>query len=578
MKKNVLALSITAGMLGLGFAGGALAMSVAPLTGSTDLSFLSMNKDGVGHMLLVPYFTAQSDNNTLINITNTDTVNGKAVKVRFRGAANSDDVFDFQVFLSPGDVYAFQVSKDANGNAKFFTKDDSCTKPKKSVLNATPFVTSRVDTAKTGDAKLNEAREGYVEIFNMADIPRDETGSTGESHPYQQRLNVFQANSAGDRTSDTNTVNNLYTAIKHVNKVAPCSGTAWTDLDERNPTDLNDARSMGLLPPSTGLMANWTVINVVGAAAWSGAAAAIQAVNGGTFFTDNPVLGNVVYWPQTEVAVGRDAVLSYSADPLFRSDALRVTGDNGAVTAVGTPAIAAAYYDLPDMSTPYTAAARADATMPLVTQFPFVQARNLTETLASTTITNEFLTDKDIGATTDWVFSMPTRRYNVALNYASTGTDEGRRFSELVANADGVGTTITTGYFTPMSTTVDKRQICVNNVTYSYRDREETEEVNVREPVISPSTPGVVAAFCGEASVLSVNNGGLTTTGALKATVAVRDLITPYTDGWMIVGTPSGGAVRQGPAGLPVIGAAFVKALGNATQTFGAAWPHRNGR
>jgi hypothetical protein len=43
-----------------------------------------------------------------------------------------------------------------------------------------------------------------------------------------------------------------------------------------------------------------------------------------TFFTDRPVLGNVVYWPQTEVAVGRDAVLSYSADPLFRSDALRV--------------------------------------------------------------------------------------------------------------------------------------------------------------------------------------------------------------------------------------------------------------
>jgi hypothetical protein len=50
MKKNVLALSITAGMLGLGFAGGAQAMSVAPLSGSTALSFLSMNKDGVGHM------------------------------------------------------------------------------------------------------------------------------------------------------------------------------------------------------------------------------------------------------------------------------------------------------------------------------------------------------------------------------------------------------------------------------------------------------------------------------------------------------------------------------------------------
>ncbi len=582
MKKNVLALSITAGMLGLGFAGGAQAMTAAPLSGSTANSFLSMNKDGVGHMLLVPYFTAQADNNTLINITNTDTVNGKAVKVRFRGAANSDDVFDFQVFLSPGDVYAFSVGKDADGNAKFTTADNSCTKPAKSVLNTTPFVTSRLDTALTGDALKNQAREGYVEIFNMADIPRKEIGTTADDHPYQY-LNLFAgSNTAGDDTDDDDT-NNLYTAIKHVSKIAPCSGTAWTNLDTRNPADPAAARVLGMLPPSTGLMANWTVVNVVGAAAWSGAAPAIQAVNGGIFFADSAVLGNVVYWPQTATSVG-SSVTSFTADPLFRADAQRVYDvlNNTRIAGV-VPAIVAAYYDLPDMSTPYSAAAAADATMPAVGQFPFVQARNLTETMASTSITNEFLTDAAIGATTDWVFSMPTRRYSVALNYAATGSDDGRRFSELVndgvdAAVDANGS-ISQGYFIPVSTTVSNRQICVYNVGFTPRDREESTVTSTTDVVISPSTPGAVTAFCGEASILSVNNGGSGTSGALKGNVAVKDLTVPYTDGWMLVSTPAGGAVRQGPAGLPVIGSAFVKALGNAGgQTFGAAWPHRNGR
>ncbi len=581
MKKNVLALSITAGMLGLGFAGGAQAMSGAPLDGAPVGSFLSMNKDGIGHMLMVPYYTAQAENSTLINITNTDTVNAKAVKVRFRAAANSDDVFDFQVFLSPGDVYAFSVSKDSTGNAKFTTNDASCTKPSKSVLNTTPFVTSRLDTTKTGDALLNQAREGYVEIFNMADIPRLEQAVAGDTHPYQPQNQFSGQNSAGV-FSDADSVNDLYAAIKHVNKVAPCTGSAWSALDTTNPTDATAARTLGLLPPSTGLMANWTVINVVGAAAWSGAAASVQSVRGGDFFTDFPSLGNVVYWPQTANAVGNSGALNYTADPLFRTDALRVTDSvSNAVTVAGSsPAIAAAFYDLPDMSTPYTFRA-SDVNIDGVrdgvnTVYPLNQARNLTETLASTSITNEFLTDATISATTDWVFSMPTRRYSVALNYAATGTDDGRRFSELVD--DAVAGTLTRGYFIPASTTVSSRQICVYNIGFTPRDREESEVVSTTDVVISPSTPGVVTAFCGEASILSVNNGGATTSGALKANVAVKDLTVPYTDGWMAVATPAGGEVLAGPRGLPVIGASFVRALGNGTQTFGAAYPHRNGR
>ena len=96
MKKNVLALSIAAMIGGLGFAGAASAQ--------VAVDTLQVNESGTGHMLLMPYYTAQNGNMTVFHVVNTDTSNGKAMKVRFRGASNSDDVLDFQVFMSPGDV------------------------------------------------------------------------------------------------------------------------------------------------------------------------------------------------------------------------------------------------------------------------------------------------------------------------------------------------------------------------------------------------------------------------------------------------------------------------------------------
>ena len=50
-----------------------------------------------------------------MSIVNTDNVNGKIVKVRFRGAANSEDLLDFQVFLSPSDVWTASLTQGADG-------------------------------------------------------------------------------------------------------------------------------------------------------------------------------------------------------------------------------------------------------------------------------------------------------------------------------------------------------------------------------------------------------------------------------------------------------------------------------
>lgn len=91
---------------------------------------LKVSPSGTGHMLIVPYYTAQGSNTTLLNIVNADRVNGKAVKVRFRGASNADNVFDFTLLLSPGDVWTAEVSQNpGTGYARLRTQDNSCTLP-----------------------------------------------------------------------------------------------------------------------------------------------------------------------------------------------------------------------------------------------------------------------------------------------------------------------------------------------------------------------------------------------------------------------------------------------------------------
>lgn len=582
MKKNVLALSITAALFGL--TGGAQAMQ-GTLGGATGGTSLTLNGDGVGHALIVPYFSTQSGNATLLNLVNTDQVRGKAVKVRFRGAANSDDIFDFQVFLSPGDVWTANVSRGADGRSVLNTTDASCTKPEKKDLNVA-FVTARLDTGMTADQRANGTREGYIEIFNMGDIPP--VGLLGAALPALDAKDDIAATTAG--AVATAGANPLFTAIKHTAGVAPCSGTAWTNLDTTlgNTMQWNDGaaatttpRALGMLPPTTGLVGNWTIINTVGAAAWSGDAFAIQSVAGGAAST-----GNVVYWPQTGTSPGSTTVIDgYTADPLLRSASVFSYNPAGgaALYAKDTlPGVTAGNYDLPDLSTPYTAASAT----------PLAQAISVTNSIAATAASNEFLTTSSIGASTDWVFSQPTRRYSVAMDYAVTpvATDDGRRFTSLQGTtADNAGGAAfsTTRYFDHTNTNAvlgtatngNGRQVCVSGISSTAFDREETTKTGTAV-IVSPSTPTPGLTFCGEATVVSINNGGIVAagTGALKASVAVSDLDVGYKEGWLRIATPAV-AVAAGVNGLPVLGASFVRAVGGSGgQTFGASYKHRFAR
>lgn len=87
---------------------GALAMAGAA-------NAVYVNSDGLGHALIYPYYTVRGGNVTLLSVVNT-TADAKAVKVRFIEGKNSQEVLDFNLFLSPKDVWTANVEPDVIGN------------------------------------------------------------------------------------------------------------------------------------------------------------------------------------------------------------------------------------------------------------------------------------------------------------------------------------------------------------------------------------------------------------------------------------------------------------------------------
>ena len=570
MRKNILALSIAASIGSLAgmanaavilnssanLANGAVGVTspvIAAQAGAVNAATnLVVNNGGVGHMLLVPYFTTQGSKQTLINLVNTDTVLGKAVKVRFRGASNSDDIFDITVYLSPGDAWTATVT--ANGNvSRFLTSDTSCTIPFKATLAATNGGNFPLGRVRNADPL--QTREGYVEILNMADVPPTRVANLGTAP----------------------TANALFAATKHGIFTAPScdAATLSAQANDLNNTagSGNNWANRGYTAPTGGLTANWTIVDLAKNSTSTGTAEAIRAVDA----AGANAAGNIVWFPQTTGGVATPD--AFTADPLLTVGAFKTTNTTG-VAFIG-----ATNQDFPDLSTPYITRAVAVGADPLyavgTTVDPEEQASTLTAALAVSNIQNEYITDGNFS--TDWVLSMPTRRYSVAANYGATGAAAVVYNPSLRSNTDRTAIPVPRsaaptalipaalavgnfGYFTPANTSWNaaSSQICVTPGAMRTFDREENEA-----NVFSVS-PGNALAFCGETNVITFN-GKTSVLGAALAVSNVTTLdpidATRWATGWASLATPGGTS-----AGLPVLGFAATAFSGN---NLGGAWAHK---
>ncbi|RRD41166.1 hypothetical protein EII18_10480 [Comamonadaceae bacterium OH3737_COT-264] len=512
MKKNVFALSVATALAALAGSANAQVPFIQPDAGTVSAGNVvatefRVNDGGIGHVLLNPYYTVQGSRNTLLNIVNTDTKNGKAVKVRFRGARNSDDVFDFYVFLSPGDVWRSRVYR--KGEQTYLESNDtSCTLPSLDVIKDTPFKTVRVFNGAE-----SEVREGYVELLTAADVP---PGSA------------------------------LFKTIKHdliTGKVA-CSLPQLIDSTVRL-TDLATARKNGLDFPTAGLIGHWAIVDVSKNTAVSGNTTALVATDAaGTYGA-----GSIVVAPQ-------DATIA----PLAWTDvASPILGTTDPLLTQGS--VQAQNFDFPDLSTPYVKYASTAARTPAGHQ-----ANELSAALAANKIVNEFSTGMGVDLKTDWVFSMPTRRYGVAIDYAANAAVQNPEsaFFQLVGKNSRAG-----NVRFEVENSIPHLSITLNGAYFDNNERH-------LQPEVSPAR---IQRLAGEVNVLTFNgNPADSVLGAQIAAQRVNPVLgkESIAEGWAAVSLENSVAVANGyRSGLPVIGYASFTA---GAAALGFTWPHRYSR
>jgi hypothetical protein len=179
MKKNLMSLAVAA--------------SVAGLAATAVNAGQFVNPEKTGEVILFPFYNADNGNATNMHLVNT-TAEVKAVKIRFVEYKNSDEVLDFNLYLSPYDHFAFGVIKNPAGDgAAVITSDNSCTVPALggpngafsgttttnadgSITRVQPFVNYQYDT--DADASIQRTLTGHVEAIEMGVVANGGTTAT----------------------------------------------------------------------------------------------------------------------------------------------------------------------------------------------------------------------------------------------------------------------------------------------------------------------------------------------------------------------------------------------------------------
>ena len=172
MKKNLISLAVAASVLG----------------GAAVQAGQYVNPDNTGQVLLFPFYNADNGNATTMHIANT-TGKAKAVKIRFVEYKNSDEVLDFNLYMSPYDHFSFAVIGNPEGEgAAIRTADTSCTVPALGSANGEfsgtnvdglrtqPFVNYQY--AKDADATIGRTLTGHVEVIEMGVLVNVGTAKT----------------------------------------------------------------------------------------------------------------------------------------------------------------------------------------------------------------------------------------------------------------------------------------------------------------------------------------------------------------------------------------------------------------
>lgn len=494
---------LTAAMLAAGL------MSTSMLVSNASAQ-VAVSDNGAGSAVVVPYYTVNEGWRTLLNVTNT-TGNSLAIKVRLHESRNSRDVLDFNVTLSPYDVWTAFIQESASGGAILHTEDTSCTIPENIRTNgaeASPVaysdseewpVPSGVEydfsdhTGTNGD--ITRLKEGYVEILVMGEA---EGEGAEDTTPY------WAKHQDDGIPRDCSEVHNAF---------APT--VDFGDLDGAiDPTGQPAAAGhYGAIDSPTPLKVNASLVNRE-----QGTAAGIESLHISGF------------------GVGENLITA-QAFPWFLEPTL--ASSEGLWTLSGLA--------------------------------------DLDAEIGTNKIMNEWATNPDTGAFTEWVVTFPTKRFYVDRDdHPQAACNPWRNVASGGGVYDADPTCPTSDAFPERFQANDNGQSRVT-VSYEIFDRDEQKLEFTDDGVeLSPGVPDIVVeALQYEANVVKIGQGVDDMDSVLGSAIArsIETDLLESPNGWAVMdfGSTADGA----PIMVPATGFIFkMRDFGDAGRNYGQATEH----
>jgi hypothetical protein len=514
---------------------------------------VNFSDNGLGEANVVPYYTVRSGYDTNLSVVNTAPDKVVAFKIRFREGDNSRDARDFNVFLSPNDVWVGTVSLDPEtGSPVIRTSDESCTAPWITTNKQAGFVVTGQNAngkdvkemeftnigyaggaslaADAGDPSIERAQEGHVEIIEMGTAdPTDPLAALAVHGPTKDCASIVQVYNGNRSVPAGQTPEN--------------GGCNDTGVAPGTDVSLNTAFRAEYCEPLNVLKTSANLITVT-----EGGSSGLPVETLANFFNN---------------------LLTFQDDPTDARDIMREPGST-------EPNLNSA---LPQYSVQITERG------PVTADFTSTTGRGVdavSSLFSATDVVNEYAIGGAAAALTTWVVSFPTK-------YAYV--DPAENSSGSVAPFENVFP------LSPVQPITDQDYggaSCVA-VNFNYFDREEGAPGQPPPEGILPSPLPVIApppanTICQEDQTLQFGSAPLLGSGNNYA-VPLGDA---FTSGWMRLGFPGAGSLVGAEldsstllptgaqvtfTGLPVTGFS-VKALQNGVveagvlRNYGIVSPH----
>lgn len=321
MKKNLMSLAVAA--------------SVAGVAASTQAA-MYLNPEGTGQVLLYPFYNAENGNETSIHIVNT-TGDGKAVKVRILEYINSQEVLDFNLYLSPYDHFAFTIFENPNGTGgALVTRDNSCTVPTLGTevgdakydgyttedgAKIQPFLPYLLENQKDPLKDIVRSKAGHVEVIEMGTLTNptatfrplawathDADGVPASCAKLVAAWDPSTGTWTGDATKGVTAVSGgLYGVSNHLNNTdAAAFGIEAGAIADFWATGASNHTDPGNLSPSLGQGVQESIVTVGGESftlAWNSGWDSVSSLfQKDWIYNDvmiNPVIGGMTDWVVT---------------------------------------------------------------------------------------------------------------------------------------------------------------------------------------------------------------------------------------------------------------------------------------